>query len=124
MQPRKEPRPSDLFLSTSGLCLVCRTAGHKQRWPALQLLPHAASVGADHRLAGLAGVGFLELGHVLNRAVHAETAGRVRVCHGTLARFLRRHALTPDLRESQIEALFGSETLDLDRKSTRLNSSH
>src|ERR1035438_4056906 len=66
-------------------------------------LPDPAGVLADHRLARLARKRLLKLRRVLQRAVHAVAARRVRVRNSASADLLGRRILAPDLGESRSE---------------------
>src|SRR5260370_3183275 len=76
-------------------------------------LPNPTRRFPDHGLPDLAGVGFLEFGHVGDYAVHAVVAGGVRVDLCAQSRGFRRYVLAPNLAPSEEETLFGRESVDL-----------
>src|SRR5437870_1850629 len=63
-------------------------------------LPHAASLGTHHRVGRLATERLLKLGHVLEHAIHAILARRMRVHCRAHARCLLTHVFAPDLGET------------------------
>src|SRR5450759_3605454 len=120
---RRTPRPPDWQVLGDEVGLVLRSAkavgrvraslGCTRRSLMPPASPNPAGVLAHHRLSRLTRKCLLELRRVLQRAVHAVAAGRVRVRHGAGADFLGRRVFAPDLGESQEEALLGGEAIQL-----------
>src|SRR5688572_27111222 len=70
--------------------------------------------GARHLPAVRAVPCVLELGHVLNREVHACGSRRMRIRQRPPPPLLGRHRLAPHLREAEKEALFGRVAVEGD----------
>src|SRR6266498_2804675 len=81
-------------------------------WLSSPWSPDLAEVGADHRVAGLAGEGSGELLQIGGRADRAEAAERVRVGVDDQTGELRAVVGGPDPRPGQEETLVGRQPVD------------
>src|SRR6266511_234041 len=86
--------------------------------------PDLAAVGADHRVAGLAGEGAGELLEVRGRADRAEAAERVWIGVDDQPRELRAVVGGPDPRPGEEEALVGGQAVDGRRRRLALEALH